>query len=674
DLILEDRLERCAADMEADGESAKRGKSAHRHGHRSRRSASAAPQRPVSVSMSNNDSGHGSLRERQPGGEEERRERKRGEERSGKDRKHKREKREKRLRREARREDSGSKSSKSSRSSRSSHRSKSRDDAGPGLGQSGVPRGGDDAPLLGRIGTSPSVLRLEDPTHGANTVSPGGQSLFARSVDTGRTATVRGTAVGERGVHSSPMGRERGRQPQGTQGRDRAPAPVSLGGGAPMSLGPLEDIGVGMGGDTDSESDGGYGAPGYSDGRGASLPSGKGTLSTLHVRGAKPLSQSQTRSLRQVLFGGDRCKRDPSIDFPPSWYQSLSLALAGGEGEGEGCWVSQSEGGPCGPLSVVQARILRFLHFEPPLSPYASLPPLRAAVLSAVHSCLTVSAPSPSARRPVHLVLPQDLTPGTQLPVLSRPDTYVVSSADSASHLAHTLTSPGVYEWISASGACSFVPCLVVSLCLTRGLPPLRDSVLSDMDSDGDACLLSPSHDNCNQELVSLMLTGRACSNVFEGDRDMGGGMVLRGVPSRARCDVGFLSIFEAHGYHTIAPSLKHRVSCPVWVCFNEAHYTVLLADPSPSHSGMGPSLYGKGVLGCVSRPSHACLSMLYYDQLGGDDVYRLSVPCTPDPASPGPVSGPVDTTDLESYVDMLIRTLVPGQDEVDWDGEEPLL
>ena len=43
------------------------------------------------------------------------------------------------------------------------------------------------------------------------------------------------------------------------------------------------------------------------------------------------------------------------------------------------------------------------------------------------------------------------------------------------------------------------------------------------------------------------MVTGRARSNVHDGSRDMGEGLVLKGIEERA--DVGFLTFFEYFGY-----------------------------------------------------------------------------------------------------------------------------
>ena len=40
-------------------------------------------------------------------------------------------------------------------------------------------------------------------------------------------------------------------------------------------------------------------------------------------------------------------------------------------------------------------------------------------------------------------------------------------------------------------------------------------------------------HSYCTQELVNLLTTGVATSNVFDGDRDLGGGIILHGVHVR---------------------------------------------------------------------------------------------------------------------------------------------
>jgi hypothetical protein len=106
---------------------------------------------------------------------------------------------------------------------------------------------------------------------------------------------------------------------------------------------------------------------------------------------------------------------------------------------------------------------------------------------------------------------------------------------------AHQLTEPQGWG----------VPLLLYSALLSRGVAAAR----ADMDEGSSAAApgrggggggggLVAQHGYCGQELVSLLLTGAACSNLFNGSRrNLGGGLVLRGVPRRSR--VGLLTLFE---------------------------------------------------------------------------------------------------------------------------------
>ena len=55
---------------------------------------------------------------------------------------------------------------------------------------------------------------------------------------------------------------------------------------------------------------------------------------------------------------------------------------------------------------------------------------------------------------------------------------------------------------------------------------------------------------HCNQDLINLLLTGRATSNVFDGEMSLGDGMgdlCVRGVDRT--CDIGYLTHLEALRY-----------------------------------------------------------------------------------------------------------------------------
>lgn len=54
--------------------------------------------------------------------------------------------------------------------------------------------------------------------------------------------------------------------------------------------------------------------------------------------------------------------------------------------------------------------------------------------------------------------------------------------------------------------------------------------------------------------------------------------MKLKGINSKT--DIGLVSIYEVYNYIIVGNRLKVP-TYPVWVCYNEAHYTALLCDNS---------------------------------------------------------------------------------------------
>ena len=71
------------------------------------------------------------------------------------------------------------------------------------------------------------------------------------------------------------------------------------------------------------------------------------------------------------------------------------------------------------------------------------------------------------------------------------------------------------------------------------------------------------------------MLLGKAWSNVFHGDKDLGEGMLLRGTHKQS--EIGFLTLFEAYGYFNVSPYLK-TPTIPIWIICSESHYSVIFS------------------------------------------------------------------------------------------------
>ena len=54
---------------------------------------------------------------------------------------------------------------------------------------------------------------------------------------------------------------------------------------------------------------------------------------------------------------------------------------------------------------------------------------------------------------------------------------------------------------------------------------------------------------HCSQELVNLVICGQAVSNVFDGDKDVGG-LKVKGIPQTY--DIGYLTLLEALRYSKV--------------------------------------------------------------------------------------------------------------------------
>ena len=280
--------------------------------------------------------------------------------------------------------------------------------------------------------------------------------------------------------------------------------------------------------------------------------------------------------------------------------------------------------------------------------------------------------------------------------------------------------------------------CLVYSAALSRGLGlptsaqdalrgaghalnaacsgGLTGGVLGDMDTGlGSEAKLIGAHNYATQELVNLLLTGTASSNVHDGELKLGEGgdaTVLRGVASRS--DIGFLTLFEHYGYMAVGEHYKQPRS-PVWVVCSESHYSTLFALPPVAVGRLSPEAWWKalGVQGGVSgdelelqgvnfigqRATTSTVSegatgrvdLAYYDGLDKQEEpihFTLHVEGgAHSGAAATPVAGPKVVTaftalgkghrggdDMDTPpLDMVLRTRWPAA-QVEWNATEPLL
>lgn len=402
---------------------------------------------------------------------------------------------------------------------------------------------------------------------------------------------------------------------------------------------------------------------------------------------------------RTIMFGGRSSK-----DLPDSWYQSLYCmafypsrrrkATGWGLEEPTTWGIHQGEGGPCGPIAILQGRAVRFMfQGEPPLvevSPFAdalistinpdnTLRTYVLGIMSAIYETFMVllrtGAPC------FYIVLPatySELTHDALTDVLrtdaplqelvmrigadmliKNMDRFVVLCIETEADL-RTFCSSGFYQaYALFMRASSFIPSLVVSLVLTRSLAQIQTE---DFGDDTHTGLLN-TYNNASQELINIFLQGRATGHLHDRDLDLDG-MVLRGIYSPT--DLGFLSIFEHYGYIVIGANAKWHAESANYIVLNEDHYTLLFAKDMETNKQIRTLLSQRNV------PTRTQVDFIYYDSLDSQpDLIRLTLTLE------GPITCKVESDGIhkESFVDNLLFSLFgEALQEVDWNGTEPYL
>ena len=93
-------------------------------------------------------------------------------------------------------------------------------------------------------------------------------------------------------------------------------------------------------------------------------------------------------------------------------------------------------------------------------------------------------------------------------------------------------------------------------------------------DMDDPSSKLMGKHDYCTQEMVNLLIHGRAVSNVFN-DTVYLDNLELKGVNKRN--DIGLLSLFEHYKSCEVGSYYK-TPKYPIWVICSESHFSCLFA------------------------------------------------------------------------------------------------
>ncbi|KAM4012236.1 putative ubiquitin carboxyl-terminal hydrolase MINDY-4, partial [Anomaloglossus baeobatrachus] len=235
--------------------------------------------------------------------------------------------------------------------------------------------------------------------------------------------------------------------------------------------------------------------------------------------------------LKRVLFGS--CLRC----FGEEWkLQSFTFTSA----EELKYGIVQKKGGPCGVLAAVQACMLKHLLFGKESDTSRLLQPSDPVRTSCLCKALADVLWRAGDGKEAIVTLSsgrQQFTPAGRYRADGILESLVLYNFREYEDLV-TFLQQNINQFERGPFGCIL---LTVSVVFSRSVE------LIQQDFDVPTSCLVGAHAYCTQELVNLILCGRAASNVFndvmELDSGNGNMTVLKGISCRS--DIGFLSLFE---------------------------------------------------------------------------------------------------------------------------------
>nr|XP_054767713.1 probable ubiquitin carboxyl-terminal hydrolase MINDY-4 [Lytechinus pictus] len=367
---------------------------------------------------------------------------------------------------------------------------------------------------------------------------------------------------------------------------------------------------------------------------GSYTPSSKKPIDT------RPITQQLAMQLKTLLFGqGTGC-------FNDEWrLQGLGFNELSDISYG----IVQHKGGPCGLLASVQACMLQRLLFSEGSTPMTAanlkLVSEKRRVKCLVQAICDIVWRAGQKRNAV-IALPATkphFSGGGRYKNDGLTETINLNLFKSRDELAEYVQGNiGVFTESKGRGCIL----LLYSTLFSRTI----DMVMEDMDNFENT--LIGAHGYCTQEMVNLIVTGKAMSNVFNDTVELGSGKdVTRLKGLSGRSDIGFLSLFEHYKSCQVGTYYK-TPRFPIWVVCSESHFSVLFS-------------LKKELLGDWRMERH--FDLYYYDGLAKQqEEIRLTIDTTQTcPAS--------DDDELIPPLEHCIRTKWP-EAVVNWNGSEPIL
>ncbi|XP_052494844.1 probable ubiquitin carboxyl-terminal hydrolase MINDY-4 [Budorcas taxicolor] len=353
---------------------------------------------------------------------------------------------------------------------------------------------------------------------------------------------------------------------------------------------------------------------------------------------SKPIDLSVAKDLKTILFGSSFCCFNDEWKLQSfSFNDSVSLKYG----------IVQNKGGPCGVLAAVQGCVLQKLLFEGDSSAdCARLQPSNARRTHCLALAIADIVWRAGGRERAVVTLAsgtQHFSPTGKYKADGVLETLILHSLTCYEELV-TFLQQSIHQFEAGPYGCVL---LTLSAILSRSTELVRQ------DFDVPTSHLIGAHGYCTQELVNLLLTGKAVSNVFNDvvELDSGNGNItlLKGISTRS--DIGFLSLFEHYNVCQVGCFLK-TPRFPIWVVCSESHFSVLFSQQLEL---------------LRDWRTERLFDLYYYDGLASQrEQIRLTIDTTQ--------TVPEDRDNsLVPPLELCIRTKWKGA-SVNWNGSEPIL
>ncbi|XP_038571763.1 probable ubiquitin carboxyl-terminal hydrolase MINDY-4 isoform X1 [Micropterus salmoides] len=283
-----------------------------------------------------------------------------------------------------------------------------------------------------------------------------------------------------------------------------------------------------------------------------------------HSYAGRPMDQHTAVELKMILLGSSlNC-------FSVEWRnQSFTFSETHDLRYG----IVQKKGGPCGVLASIQSFVLKKLLFENIQSSDTGLQRLRPSN-TARRKCLVLAASEilwrAGEEKQATVAINSGrnhFTPTGHYKSEGVLEKITCFTVDNIKDL-QLILEQHIEQFETEELGCML---LTISAVLSRSVEKVRE------DMDVPTNTLIGAHGYCTQELVNLLLCGRAVSNVFDNDMELDSGngnlTLLKGI--KGHCDIGLLSLFEHYNICKVGAYLK-TPRYPIWVVCSESHFSVL--------------------------------------------------------------------------------------------------